>query len=230
MPNRVPIAALLATLSLAACTDAPTATRAPLAPSAAAPSSSRAAVVQTAAVAWHAQQAGLGHGGLVAGASAQLVRTANGLSYHISTSGLTPGHAYTLWLVVVNNPAACTATPCTAPNIFSPAARGQVRFAAGHVAGASGDGAFAGAVQEGALSGWVANRMLEDASKAEVHLVINDHGPMLPEFMPNMIHSYRGGCSDASPFPGVFPATALADGEVGPNICRLYQAAVFPAP
>jgi hypothetical protein len=60
--------------------------------------------------------------------------------------------------------------------------------------------------------------------------VINDHGPMLPEFMPGMIQTYRGGCSDSSPFPGVFPATALADGEDGPNTCRLHQAAVFLAP
>ena len=66
-----------------------------------------------------------------------------------------------------------------------------------------------------------------------VHLVINDHGPMLPEHMPGMIHTYRGGCSDPSPFTPIFavpPSTALADGEVGPNICRLYQAATFEAP
>jgi hypothetical protein len=65
---------------------------------------------------------------------------------------------------------------------------------------------------------------------AEIHLVINDHGPMIPEFMPGMIHTYRGGCADSSPFPAIFPATALADGVVGPNTCRLYQAAVFLAP
>jgi hypothetical protein len=45
-----------------------------------------------------------------------------------------------------------------------------------------------------------------------------------------MIHTYRGGCADSSPFPPIFPATALADGESGPNICRLYQAATFLAP
>lgn len=212
-------------LLLTACADAP------VAPAAAtAPTLSRAAQSPSATVNWHPQQAGMGHTGAVDGASAMLVRTPNGISYHISTTSLTPGNAYTLWLVVVNNPAACAATPCTAPEIFSPATRSQVRYAAGHVAGGSGRGTFAGAIREGELSGWVADRMLEDASSAEVHLVINDHGPMIPAYMPSMIHSYRGGCSNASPFPGVFPATALADGEVGPNICRLFQSAVFPAP
>jgi hypothetical protein len=146
---------------------------------------------------------------------------------------LTPGNAYTLWLVVITNPEACTATPCTAANIFNAATESQVRFAAGHVAGGSGQGTFAGSVKEGTLSGWLPDRSFDDAMGVSVHLVINDHGPMLPEHMPGMIHTYRGGCSDASPFPPIFavpPSTALADGEVGPNICRLYQAATFEAP
>lgn len=193
-----------------------------------APAAASEAERQTAGVNWHAQQAGLGKSGPVAGASAQVVRNDNGIVYKLSTSGLGEGNAYTLWLVVINNPAACVSTPCSAADIINNSdTDSQVRFAAGHVAGASGNGTFAGHVSEGPLSGWLANRSLEDARAAEVHLVVNDHGPALPEFMPDMIHTYRGGCSDASPFPPVFPATALADGEPGPNICRLYQAAVF---
>lgn len=185
----------------------------------------------TATVNWHPQQAAFGRVGQVEGARASLVRNDNGLSYRITTNSLTPGNAYTLWLVVVNNPEACDPSPCTAPDIIlNPETDSQVRYAAGSVAGGSGRGTFAGSVKEGPLSGWLPDRSLEDATTAEVHLVINDHGPMLPAFMPGMIHTYRGGCSDASPFPGIFPATALADGEVGPNICRLYQSAVFTAP
>jgi hypothetical protein len=52
---------------------------------------------------------------------------------------------------------------------------------------------------------------------------------MLPEYMPGMIQTYRGGCSDASPFPAIFPPTALADGAPGPNTCRLSQVAIFQA-
>jgi hypothetical protein len=179
---------------------------------------------------WHAQQAGLGRTGPVDGASASLVRNANGVSFHLTTNSLTAGNAYTLWLVVVNNPDACASTPCTPADIFNPATQSQVRFAAGHVAGGSGQGTFAGSLQEGTISGWQPDRSFEDAMGVEVHLVINDHGPMLSAYMPGMIHTYRGGCSDASPFPAIFPATARADGEVGPNICRLYQAATFEAP
>ncbi|MGH2704459.1 MAG: hypothetical protein ACRDJ4_05000 [Actinomycetota bacterium] len=30
-----------------------------------------------------------------------------------------------------------------------------------------------------------------------------------------------------SPFPSLFPAKALADGELGRNVCLLYRSAVF---
>lgn len=194
----------------------------------AAPAASADVSQQKTVVSWHAQQAALGKTGQVEGGQASLVRNDNGITYRLSTTGLEPGNAYTLWLAVVNNPAACATQPCSAADIIlNGDTRSQVRYAAGNVAGGSGKGTFAGHIRVGSLSGWLPDRALEDPFGSEIHLVINDHGPMLPEFMPGMIQTYRGGCSDSSPFPGLFPATALSDGSVGPNICRLYQAAIF---
>ncbi len=192
-----------------------------------APSRNAAASGPRVGVAWHGQMAP--SSGMVDGASAHLVRTPNGISYELHATQLTSGHAYTLWQVVVNNPAACAQRPCTARDIFqNPNADAQVSYAAGHVVGSSGKASFAGSQREGAIpEGWIADRGLVDAMAAEVHLVLNDHGPALAEFMPGMIHTYRGGCSDSSPFPAIFPASALADGEVGPNTCRLTQVAVI---
>lgn len=189
---------------------------------------------QTVGVSWHAQQAAVGKTGTVDGASATLVRRDNGVSYRINTTSLTPGNAYTLWLVVINNPAACTAPgPCTGPEIIQNVngdTDSQVFYGKGHVVGGSGKATFAGSISEGPLAGWLPDRSFDDARTAEIHLVLNDHGPALAEFMPGMIKTYRGGCSDASPFPGIFPPTAIGDGEVGPNLCRLAQAAVFETP
>lgn len=188
-------------------------------------------VHQSSPVSWHAQQAALGKTGEVSGAWATLVRNDNGIAYRLNTKSLDPGDAYTLWLVVINNPSACVTVPCTAADIIlNPDTRSQVSYAAGSLVGNSANGTFAGHVSVGSLSGWLPGRELEDPFAAEIHLVVNHHGPMIPEMMPGMIQTYRGGCSDASPFPPVFPASALADGEVGPNICRLSQAAVFLAP
>jgi len=192
---------------------------------------------QTAAVNWHPQQqliasGGNGKSGPVDGAWARLVRNQNGISYQIHAGELNPGNAYSLWLVVINNPDACASSPCSAPDILTnPETDSQVRSGGtGTIAGAAGKGTLAGAAHVGALSGWLEDRSLDDPFTAEVHLVINDHGPMLPEFMPGMISTYRAGCSDMSPFPPVFPPSALADGEAGPNTCLLYQVAVFQAP
>jgi hypothetical protein len=65
-----------------------------------------------------------------------------------------------------------------------------------------------------------------DPLGAEIHLVLNDHGPKITDLLSNMLHSYRGGCTDAS-LPPPFPASAKADGIPGPNTCRLYQTAIF---
>jgi hypothetical protein len=184
---------------------------------------------QRVPIEWHPQS---GQAGAVGdGAMASLVRRDGGVTFRFQTNGLIPGHAYTIWFVVINNPAACAASPCSAPDaILNPATESQVTYGAGNIAGASGRASFAGAFRTGPIEGWLPDRSLDDPRTAEIHLVLNDHGPALAEHLPSMIHSYRGGCSDASPFPAIFPPTALADGEVGPNTCLLFQSAVFTSP
>lgn len=181
----------------------------------------------TTGVGWHPQQAAW-HTGAVDGATATLVRNDHGIRYQMRTRDLTPGHVYTLWLVVVNDPGECAGSPCTGGDVLlNGATAAQVAYAAGVVAGGSGRGTFAGHVPVGPLDGWLDGRSLEDAHAAEIHLVVNDHGPAIPSQLADMLHTYRGGCSDDSPFPGIFPPSALADGRPGPNTCRLYQSAIF---
>lgn len=181
---------------------------------------------QTVAINWHAQS---GFSGAVANrATATLIRRSDGVSFRFQTEDLLPGHAYTLWVVVVNNPDACSAAPCPPPQIIlNPATNGTVTYGAGGLVGASGQGTFAGSIAAGPLTdGWLAGRGLEDPFGAEIHLVLNDHGVAMPAYLPGMIQTYRAGCTDASLVP-FFPPSAFADGEPGPNTCRLYQAAIF---
>lgn len=181
---------------------------------------------QAALMMWHGQT-GLS-GPVGAGAFAELVRRSDGVSFHINTHHLRAGHAYTVWFVVLNNPDACLATPCSAVDILQRAETdAQVTYGAGHVIGGSGRAGFAGAFRSGPIEGWLAGGGLHDPRGAEIQLVINDHGPKLPAFMPGMISTYRAGCTDAS-LPGIFPPSAKADGQPGPNACQLYQMAVFP--
>lgn len=180
---------------------------------------------ESSAMMWH-PQTGLA-GPVANGATASLVRRANGVSFSIRTAGLHPGHAYTVWFVVINNPSACSASPCSGPDIvLNPDTDSQVTYGAGHISGGSGRAGFAGSFPAGPIEGWLPDGGLWDPMTAEIQLVINDHGPKLTAFMPEMTHTYRAGCTEAS-IPGIFPASARADGTPGPNACQLYQVAVF---
>lgn len=176
---------------------------------------------------WHAQT---GKAGPVAdGAVGRLTRSDGGISFEITTESLEPNHAYTIWLVVVNEPAACSSLPCPAPEILQdPATDSQVAFGAGAVADADGKATFKGEAKTGPIpGGWLAGGELKKPLTAQVQLVVNSHGPVIEGYMPDMVETYRAGCADAG-LPEVFPATAKADGRPGPNTCQLYQVAVFP--
>jgi hypothetical protein len=182
------------------------------------------AAVQQADVNWHPQSGA----GMVDGAWAQLVRNDSGATFTFHARDLMPGHVYTIWFVAVNNPAACATTPCTPADAIlnSEAVESDVIYGAGHVAGQSGNGTFGGHLSAGDWSGsWFGNGFTNPHG-AEIHLVLNDHGPMIPDLVSNMLSTYRGGCTDES-LPPIFPATAFADGIPGPNTCRLYQVAIF---
>jgi len=184
------------------------------------------AEVQSATVNWHPQSGS----GAVGGASAQLVRTDRNIHASLHAEDLIPGHVYTLWFIVVNNSAACAAYPavCTAADVLfnTAAVEADVVYGGGIISGKSGKGTLSGSLAVGALANSWFNNGFNDARGAEIHLVVNDHGPAIPAMVSDMLHSYRGGCTDDS-LPPPFPDTAKSDGTPGPNTCRLYQSAIF---
>ena len=133
----------------------------------------------------------------IAGAKAMLTTTQAGATMTLSTSGLEPGHVTTAWWVVINKPMLCEAIPRFAAYL----PQGQVE------------------------NGWYPTGF-DSPTEAEIHLVLNDHGRLLPEIATSMLTSYRGGWSDAS-LPPPFPASAKTDGVPGPNACLLIQDAIF---
>ena len=97
----------------------------------------------------------------------------------------------------------------------------------GVIVGESGEAHFAAYLPVGEVTDdpWFGNGFTNPTG-AEIHLVINSHGPLIPERAGEMLNTYRAGCTDES-IPPAFPDTARADGEAGPNSCSLVQAAVF---
>jgi hypothetical protein len=124
-------------------------------------------------------------------------------------------------------------TPCAPPQFLGdPAPDAQVTWALdGQVAADDGTATFAAEIAAGLLlDGWLQIQGLDDPLGAEIHFALNDHGPVIEELAEEMVSTYRAGCSDDSPFPEIFPETAINDGTPGDNTCELYQSVVFLPP
>jgi hypothetical protein len=113
-----------------------------------------------------------------------LTRTDSGISFTLETSGLQPGHAVTVWWMVVN-----------------PDGGVAVLYAAGHVISDDGTTSFAGYLAVGDSTGYVMgdDTTLEDALQATVYLVVRDHGPANPGTVNAQIHTFAAcntSCTD----------------------------------
>jgi hypothetical protein len=164
---------------------------------------SAAVTQQDAMVNWHAQQAGLGRSGPVAGASASVVRNANGVSFRLSTTGSCPATRIRCGWSWSTTRTACANTPVLRGRPLRERRRSMRRCASRPATSRVARVAARSPAQcrKVRWTGWLADRSFDDSMEAEIHLVVNDHGPMLPAHMPGMIHTYRGGCADSSPFP-----------------------------
>lgn len=167
----------------------------------------------------------------VPAAVARLSASDTGVFVNIDTSGLEAGHVHTLWLVAINNPAECEDGSCTSKDVLKRTREvdADVGYAGGVITGSGGEAHFAYFQPEGELNNAWFSAGLREADSAEIHLIINDHGPLLAGREQQMLSSYREGCKDES-IPAPMPDTARAHGTAGPNSCRLVQFAVFEAP
>jgi hypothetical protein len=162
-------------------------------------------------------------GEAVVGAFSQVDRGEETVASKVRTRA-TPGHAYTLWYVIFNNPTACSDGECGEDDIF--AADGSFNFAqieaarisvlwgkAGDVANAAGrvklDGGLAvgevptgpgikvviGDLDDGALVPGIVTGL--ETTAAEIHLVIQDHGPAQddPALLELQTTSFMGACN-----------------------------------
>jgi len=150
---------------------------------------------------------------VVPGASSKVTRNGSGATSTLHTSGLTPGYAYTLWMVVFNVPGECATTPCGEADVApGTSAVVDVVYVAGNVAGGSGKATFSGRRAAGDNSGSVFAQLsapapgITDPHGAEMHLLVRDHGPAIPGQIPNQIMTFGGGCTLESSF-------GLGDGD-----------------
>ena len=170
----------------------------------------------------------------------KLVRHRRSVRYQVKTTGLNPGHAYTLWMVVFNNPGECATDPCTDPDVFKAGVDGDLLWAGGTVVGHSGKARFSGRRRVGQSRGSVMAPLgipapgVTNPRGADIRFIVHDHGPKDRRYMPDMIRSIDGGCTDAGvPFAGApspfndynGPRVLPGYGRRGDNKCVSVQAA-----
>lgn len=157
-----------------------------------------------------------------------LYRNGNGLTINFKTTGLMPGHAYTLWWVVWNKPENCETPGACVESDFANALNVEVQllYATGSVAGNNGKGNFSAHLKENDDSGSIHELFglpnlggLQDAQKAEIHAVLRSHGPKIPGQVSDQINSYEGGC--VVNFPA-FTEIPVEEGECGDIIVAIH--------
>jgi hypothetical protein len=112
----------------------------------------------------------------VPGASSTLVRTDNGISVSLTTSGLPDGHAVTVWALIFNDPTACEGGVCdeTRGDLNIPEVQGSVFRVTGHVVSTSSS--FGGHIAVGDAANAARGPGLLDPYGAQIHLIVREHG------------------------------------------------------
>jgi hypothetical protein len=114
-----------------------------------------------------------------ASGEATLTRSADGLWADQDFAGLTPGYAYTIWIVVFDNPLGCAASTCAPSDLARPQAQGSLVNGGGFVAEGTTQSYSSHlarhdvegqSVQMGDPSG------VDNPYGAQVHLVLRSHG------------------------------------------------------
>lgn len=157
---------------------------------------------------------------------ARLYRQRNVIGIKMYTSGLIPGHTYTLWWVVYNHPENCENSPCGGADNANPEVMRELLYATGKVVRRGGRGFFRAILRKGDTSGSINSELnlpefggLLNPQTAEVHMVVRSHGPIIEGLVEEQIGTFNGGCTTSLP-----SFTEIPDEE---GECANIQYAIF---
>ncbi len=144
-----------------------------------------------------------------------LRRNLNSIDVTFRAKDLTPDNAYTLWWVIWNKPENCLKpNACGEIDFVDPdLMEVEVMYAAGQLVGIGGSAIFSAHLKNYDSSGSINDLFnmpnyggLQNSQRAEIHLVLRDHGPAIPGQIADQIGSYEGGCLyDLGAFSGDVP-------------------------
>lgn len=169
--------------------------------------------------------------GPIQGSKVTLNRSSAGAAIILETSKLTPGHAVTVWFVAIQSPENCASNPCTPQEAMGMADKMNpvATNAGGTVVSKDGRIRMQGFLPIGEVAGNFYETLFTAPETSEYHIVVHDHGPLIPDLAADQITSFRGGCT-AESVPPFYPESSRTDGQGGPNSCITQQVALFVPP
>jgi len=126
-----------------------------------------------------------------------LTRTKQSLHANLAISGLNLGSAHTVWWVIWNKPAKCATNPCGLADLGI--SGNAVIYATGFVTGESGATSItadlaAGKVPVGTFVSIPGELNRGNGLRAEVHMLVQDHGSIAPGMVDIQISVDGGAC------------------------------------
>lgn len=166
--------------------------------------------------------------GTIEGSEVMLNLSGAGAAMILETSELEPGHAITVWFVAIQSPENCASNPCSPVEAMGMVDKmnSVATNAGGTVVGADGRIKVQGFLPVGEVAGNFYDTTFTAPETSEYHIVVHDHGPLIPELASDQISSFRGGCTEES-VPPFYPESSRTDGMGGPNSCITQQVALF---
>ena len=139
--------------------------------------------------------------------SASMVRTPAGVAVNVHLKELTPGNAITVWFVHFNE--CVDADACNPSDLGIPdSGNGAIWSQIGGVVGRNGQFNQGTFIAVGENTGGPAPVALSNPLGAEIHLVVQDHGPALTGAdLVEQTTTFEGGCGNG------MPPTSEADGD-----------------
>ena len=112
------------------------------------------------------------------------------------TEALQPGHAYTVWAIVYNDPSDCNGR-CSMDDDLANDSASVLGSGVGVIADSDGEVEFEAVLVEGEAAGEILfGNGLTDASNAIIQLVVRGHGPASddPMVLADQLSLFMGGC------------------------------------
>lgn len=118
----------------------------------------------------------------------------------MKTDSLTPGDVVTIWYVIFNHPGACANSDadedprCAGGDLGNPDVDASVMWAAGDIVARDGTASWGGHLWPGKLTAphpaFDNGQGLDHPRGAEVHLVVETHGPARPGYIAEQLRGY----------------------------------------